>query len=151
MKDLERLIKVLKRKKLTVAAAESASGGYLCYLLTKIPGSSEVFKGGVIVYSLDSKNILLKIPAPLLKKTQGVSREVAVRLAKGVAKKLKADIGTSIVGFAGPGPCAGRVYLATAYKDKLLAKEIRLKGSRDSIRKKSSQTMIKLLVKILSR
>ena len=64
---LRKLIAALKKNKLTVSVAESCTGGYVSYLLTKIPGSSNVFKSGAVVYSLSTKNKLFGIPNNLLK------------------------------------------------------------------------------------
>jgi nicotinamide-nucleotide amidase len=146
MQALENLIFILKTKKLTLAAAESCSGGYLSYLLTKTTGSSKVFKGGIVTYSLEAKNKFCKIPHPLLHKTQGVSKQVAELLAKGARKLFKSDIGVSIVGFAGPkGKKVGLVYIAVADKTSVISKKMVIKGNRDTVRKKASMTAIKLL------
>ena len=130
IKKLKKLIDTLKEKKQTLALAESCSGGYASYLLTKIPGVSEVFMGSVVVYSLEAKNKLFNIPSSLLEKTQGVSKEVALKLATEVRKKLNANIGASIVGFAGP-----------------KTKKIIIKGTRDVVRKKASAHLIELIYK----
>lgn len=149
MSKLEKLITSLAKKRLTLAVAESCSGGYASFLLTKTPGSSKVFKGGVITYSLDTKERLLKIPPSLLKKTQGVSKEVAASLAKGVKKKFNSSIGASIVGFAGPrakkGVKAGTIFIAIDYKGKLMIEESLIKGNRDIVRRKASLLLINLL------
>ncbi len=150
-KKLKKLIVTLKEKGQTLALAESCSGGYASYLLTKIPGASEVFKGAVVVYSLEAKNKLFKIPSSLLKKTQGVSKEVALKLAIRVRKKFNSDIGGSIVGFAGPktktGVKAGTTFIAFSNKTKQKAKKIIIKGSRDIVRKKTSAYLIDLIYK----
>ena len=149
MSKLEKLITSLSKKKLTLAVAESCSGGYASYLLTKIPGSSKVFKGGVIVYSLDTKTKLFKISPSLLAKTQGISKEVAASLAKGVKKRFKSSIGASIVGFAGPtakkGTKVGTTFIAIDYKDKTMIEEAIIKGDRDTVRRKVSAFLINLL------
>ncbi len=162
-KKLKKLIVTLKEKGKTLALAESCSGGYASYLLTKIPGASLVFKGAVIVYSLDTKNKLFKIPFSLLKKTQGVSKEIALKLAVRVRKKLNADIGASIVGFASPersrrtgpktkrGVKIGTTFIAFSSKNKREAKKIIIKGSRDIVRKKASTHLINLIYKNLSK
>ncbi|MFA7676548.1 MAG: CinA family protein [Candidatus Omnitrophota bacterium] len=146
----EKLIRLLKNKKLSLAIAESCSGGYVSYLITKTPGSSEVFKGSVIVYSLYSKSILLGIKKPLLEKTQGVSAEVAKLLAKTMKKKLKTDIGASIVGFAGPKAYGkmkkGTIFMAIDYKG-LSTKKILISGSRDMVRKKASGLLLEFICK----
>ncbi|MFO8053353.1 MAG: CinA family protein, partial [Candidatus Omnitrophota bacterium] len=87
----KKILEICQDKKITLAAAESESGGYLSYLLTKTPGSSKVFKGSFVVYSLASKNKLFKLPKKLLKKTQGVSQEIAAYLAEKIRKKLKSN------------------------------------------------------------
>lgn len=154
MNTLKNLIAILKNKKESLAVAESCSGGYLSYLLTKISGSSKVFKGGIVVYSLEAKNKFFKIPYPLLKKTQGVSSKVASLLAKRVKKVFKSDVGVSLVGFAGPeskkGVKAGTVFMAVADKNGVISKKIVVKGNRDIVRKKASLYLIGLLYKHLT-
>ena len=152
---IKKLIITLKEKNQTLALAESCSGGYASYLLTKISGASEVFKGATIVYTLEAKNKLFKIPFSLLEKTQGVSKEVALKLATRVRKKLNADIGASIVGFAGPGTKKGikigTTFMAFSSKNKQKGKKIIIKGSRDSIRKKASAGLIDFIYKELPK
>jgi nicotinamide-nucleotide amidase len=149
MKNVEKLIKILRERNLSISCAESVSGGYLAYLLTKIPGSSQVFKGGLILYSLEAKHKIFKIPLALLKKTQGVSKEVAILLAKKVRALLKTDIGVSIVGFAGPqtkkGIKVGGVFMAVADKNGTVVKKITIKGKRDRVRKVASLALIDFL------
>jgi len=150
-KKLKKLIITLKEKGQTLALAESCSGGYASYLLTKIPGASMVFKGAVVVYSLQAKNKLFEIPCSLLKKTQGVSKEVALKLATKVRKKFNADIGASIVGFAGPGTKkgikVGTTFIAFSSKNKKGTRKVIIKESRDLVRKKVSQRLIDLIYK----
>ena len=155
MEKLEKLITKLKKKKVSISIAESCSGGYASYLLTKIPGSSKVFKGGIIVYSLDIKNKFFKIPFPLLEKSKGVSEEVSIVLAKKVRKQFNADLGCSIVGFAGPkakkGIKIGTVFICLADKYLVLSKKIVIRGSRDTVRKKASNILIDLLIERMSK
>lgn len=149
-KKLKKLILTLKKEGKTLALAESCSGGYASYLLTKIPGASKVLKGTLVVYSLDTKSRLLKISPSLLEKTQGVSKEVALQLAAGVRKKLDADIGAAIVGFASPERSrrAGTVFIAVSDKSKQKVKKLIIKGSRDIVRKKASNALADLLYQI---
>ena len=148
-KKLEKLLTSLKTKKLTIALAESCTAGYASYLLTKTPGASRVFKGSTIVYSLDAKNKLFKIGPSLLRKTQGVSSEIALILAKEARKKFNADIGASIVGFAGPqvkkGVKAGTVFIALSYKSGSTIEKVIIKGNRDMVRKKASSFLVNLI------
>lgn len=154
MAKLKNLIFYLRIKKLTISAVESVSGGYLSYLFTKTPGSSEVFKGGLIVYSLESKNKLLRIPKPLLNKTQGVSEDISILLAKRTKQFFKTDLSVSLVGFASPpaqkGVRVGTVFMAVADKNGVIAKKMTIKGSRDYVRKKASLMAIDLLCKRLN-
>lgn len=147
----KKLITTLKKRKLTLAAAESCSGGYLSYLLTKTPGSSKVFKGGLITYSLEAKNKFFRIPSLLLRKTDGVSKEIASALAERVKKLFTTDLGVSIVGFAGPktkkGIKKGTVFVGIADKKNILVLEAIIKGNRDTVRKKVSQLLLSLLYK----
>lgn len=145
-----KLIKILTKKKLTISCAESASSGYLSYLLTKTPGSSQVFKGGIICYSLESKNKFFKIPTYLLKKSQGVSRQISYLLAKQVKNILATNIGLSIVGFAGPNDKkTGLFFCGISHKNTTIVKKIQLNGNRNQIRKKASEMLIELLLTTL--
>ena len=152
MTILKKLIIALKEKKQTLALAESCSGGYASYLLTKIPGASLVFKGAIITYSLETKNKFFKVPSPLLTKTKGVSKEVALKLAAGVRKKFTADIGASIVGFAGPerSQRTGTIFIAFSDKSKEEVRKIIIKGNRDTVRKKASHFLMAFIYQILN-
>jgi PncC family amidohydrolase len=149
MKELEKLIAILKKRRLSLALAESCTAGFASYLLTKIAGSSKVFKGALVVYSLESKNKLFKIPKSLLIKDKGVSKKTALSLAKAVRKKFSASIGGSLVGFAGPtakkGVKVGVIFVGIAFKNSSISKKIIFKGNRDTVRKKASFFLIKSL------
>jgi nicotinamide-nucleotide amidase len=151
MKILKKLVAALKRRKLTIALAESCSGGYASYLLTKVPGSSKIFKGSLVVYSLEIKNKFFNIPKGLLEKTQGVSEDIAITLTKKVRKKINADIGGSIVGFAGPetkkGVRTGTIYIGFADRNTSLVKKYLVKGGRDIVRKEAAKLLIDLIYK----
>jgi nicotinamide-nucleotide amidase len=96
-----------------------------------------------VVYSLDSKNRLFKLPEKLLKKTQGVSKEIAAHLAEKIRKKLKSDIGISIVGFADAGGIkekkAGTVFIAISNKKEIFVTNAIIDGTRDKVRKKAAK------------
>jgi len=155
MEKLNKVVAILKKENISIALAESCSSGYASYLLTKSPGASSFFKGAVIIYSLDSKNTFFKINPTLLKKTQGVSKEISLTLAKGVRKKFNATVGASIVGFAGPTAkkksSLGTIFISVVKDKKMLCKKLTLKGSRDAIRKKASAQLINLIYKCLQK
>ena len=93
----------LRRRKLTVAAAESCTGGLLGAVLTAHGGSSEYFRGGAIVYSNEAKEILADVTPQLLHSHGAVSSVVAGALARGARTRLGAKIGLGITGISGPG------------------------------------------------
>jgi nicotinamide-nucleotide amidase len=95
--------KILTDNKLTIAAAESCTGGLLSSKITDIPGSSDYMKGGIVAYGNEIKISALNVKEKDLEKDGAVSKNVALQMAKGVAEKMGADIGVSATGIAGPG------------------------------------------------
>jgi len=93
----------LRRRKLTVAVAESCTGGLLSAVLTAHGGSSEYFRGGGVVYSNEAKQILADVTPQLLHSHGAVSSVVAGALARGARTRLGAKIGLGITGISGPG------------------------------------------------
>lgn len=102
--DLVELIHTLAARHLTVATAESLTGGLLAALLTETPGSSAVFRGGIVCYATDLKASLVGVDSPLLDRVGAVHSEVAEQLAAGAARSCEADIGLGVTGVAGPDP-----------------------------------------------
>lgn len=103
---------------LTVAAAESLTGGLLTASLISVPGSSAVVRGGLVVYATDLKQSLADVPAALLAERGAVDPDVAMKLAQGVRRRCGSDIGLGLTGVAGPDPqdgiAAGTWYVALA-------------------------------------
>ena len=93
----------LRRRKLTIAAAESCTGGLLAAVLTAHAGSSDYFRGGAVVYSNEAKTILADVAPDLIHGHGAVSSVVAGALARGARTRLGAKIGLGITGIAGPG------------------------------------------------
>jgi PncC family amidohydrolase len=93
----------LRRRKLSVAAAESCTGGLLAAILTAHGGSSDYFRGGAVVYSNEAKEILADVPPQLIHSHGAVSSVVAGALARGARTRLDAKIGLGITGISGPG------------------------------------------------
>lgn len=94
--------KLLKEKNLTIATAESCTGGFISNEITNIPGSSHYLAGGVVAYSNRSKTELLGVGPEIIQKYGAVSKEVALQMAKGAAEHFASDIGVSTTGIAGP-------------------------------------------------
>lgn len=106
-------------KGLTVATAESCTGGLVAHVLTEVPGSSGYVRGGIVAYADDVKRTQLGVPASVLVAHGAVSAQVAVAMAEGVSRALDADLGVGVTGVAGPGggtdaKPVGLVYIAVA-------------------------------------
>ena len=141
---------LLKNKGFKVAVAESCTGGMLGEMITRIPGSSKYFQGGVISYNAQVKEELLKVPSEVIKKYGEVSRQVAELMAEGVRKCCHSDIGISITGIAGPGGATekkkvGLVYMALADGKKTITQKHQLFGNRQLIRLRSSRRALNML------
>jgi len=113
----EAAVALLKEKNLTVATAESCTGGYVAKRITDIPGASSVFKHGVITYANEVKEKVLGVKHSTLEKFGAVSEETALEMAAGIRRISGADIGISVTGFAGPdsdeeGKAPGLIYIA---------------------------------------
>ncbi len=92
------------RRGLTIATAESLTGGLLTAVLTEIPGSSAVVRGGLVVYATDLKHQLAGVDAELLAERGPVDPRVAAELADGARRECGADVGVGLTGVAGPDP-----------------------------------------------
>lgn len=110
--------RALAERGATVAVAESLTGGLLGAELTRMPGSSATFRGGVIAYATELKHLLLGVPADLLAAHGAVHPDVALAMARGVAERLGARYGLAVTGVAGPEPqdgqAVGTVFVAVA-------------------------------------
>ena len=142
---LEEIVgKLLRQQGLTIGVAESCTGGLLAHRLTNIPGSSEYFQLGTVVYHNRWKEELLGVPGELLARHGAVSREVAEAMAKGIRQKAGTSIGIGITGIAGPGggteeKPVGLVYLGMDFKVKVEVWREQWVGSRQDIKWSSTQ------------
>ena len=141
---------LLKSKKLKISVAESCTGGMLGEMITRVPGSSEFFQGGVISYNAQVKEGLLKVPPEAIIKYGEVSRQVAKLMAEGVRRCCHSDIGISITGIAGPGGATdnkkvGLVYMALADSKKTITQKHQLFGNRQLIRLRSARRALNML------
>ena len=145
----------LKARALTVAVAESCTGGLTSQRLTSVPGSSAYFDRGVVTYSNRSKMDLLSVPDALLRSRGAVSGEVALAMAKGVRDRSGTDLGLAITGIAGPSggmkdKPVGLVFLALADERNAVSRSHLFGGDRDVIRRRASQAALNLLRRYLS-
>jgi nicotinamide-nucleotide amidase len=97
------LLDLCRARKLTIATAESCTGGLVAATLTEIPGSSDVFERGFVTYSDAAKAAMLGVPTSVLERFGAVSRETAEAMAQGALAHSPADLAVSITGIAGPG------------------------------------------------
>lgn len=152
---LEEVVKnKLEKKSLTIAVAESCTGGLLSAKLIGLPGISNVFKEGLIAYSNSSKVRSLQIPEDVLRKHGAVSKECAMMMAKHVALNNFAQIGISTTGIAGPSGDSpekpvGLVYIGFYIDGKEEYLELRLNGTRDRIREMTVLTALFHLQKMI--
>ena len=147
----EQLAKLLTDKNLTVAFAESCTGGLASSLITDIPGSSAYLKGSVVSYTNEVKHKVLGVKSETLDKFGAVSKETAKEMAVGVKHLMQTDFGISITGNAGPGRSedkpVGLVYIAVSSPDMTVWEELNLIGSRTEIKSQAAMKAIELLYK----
>lgn len=146
----EQIAKYLTNKKYTLSIAESCTGGLVASTITNIPGSSNYFKLGIVAYSNEAKIDILNIPKRLIKKYGAVSKEVAIRMAKGIRKLSNTDFGLGITGIAGPGGGSkdkpvGLVYIACCDKNEIKFKKFNFKGDRIEIKEKITLACFEIL------
>lgn len=141
---------LLEKKGLTLALAESCTGGLVSARITGVPGSSLYYKGCVVSYDNRVKEKVLGVFAQDLKLYGAVSRQVARGMALGAKVLLEADIGLSVTGIAGPGggtgdKPVGLVYIGLSAREVAEEYELRLSGSRDEIRRATVKEALKIL------
>jgi nicotinamide-nucleotide amidase len=139
---------------LKLAVAESCTGGLLGERLTNIPGSSDVFLGGVIAYHNEVKRNLLGVRAEDIDSHGAVSEAVAVQMAAGVRRKLGADVAVSVTGIAGPGggtneKPVGLVWIAV-HASEVKARRFHVGGDRAEIRQRAAQAALEMVRRALS-
>lgn len=143
------VIKALQGK--TLATAESCTGGMIGAHLTGIPGSSAVYKGGIISYTNEIKQKLLGVPEEILTQFGAVSAPVAEAMAFGARKALNADIAISVTGLAGPGGDdygnpVGTVYIGYCDASCCLSRHYRFDGDREEVRKQAVTHALMLIL-----
>jgi len=141
---------LLRQRKLTVAVAESCTGGLVVDRLTDVPGSSEYVERGFITYSNRSKTEELKVPAETIAKAGAVSQEVAQAMARGARTVAGTDIGVSTTGIAGPGGATeskpvGTLWIGYADADSSFALKFQLETDRRRFKVRASQAALDLL------
>ena len=147
------VIKALKGK--TLVTAESCTGGGIGAELTSVPGSSEVFKGGVICYTDWVKENILEIEPSVIKKYGAVSVPVAAYMALNARLMLDADIGLSVTGLAGPGGDeygnpVGTVCIGYSSHERSFTKQFCFSGDREEVRRHAIDAALNIVLEMLS-
>jgi nicotinamide-nucleotide amidase len=152
----EKVVKEAKARRLTLASVESCTAGSLGLLLADVPGATDVFHGGFIVYTKANKVAAIGVPEALIEAHTAVSREVAEAMAKGGIARSPADIAVAITGVAGPEPDedgnpVGLVHVAAACRDGPMSHVERNFGkrSREENRNLSLEVALDLLEAVM--
>jgi PncC family amidohydrolase len=145
---------LLKAQQLTLATAESCSGGGVAAAITAIPGSSAYFKGGIVAYANEVKTELLHVSPETLERYGAVSEETVIEMVRGAMNTLHTDCAVSTSGVAGPdGGTAekpvGTIWMAVAYRDKIVTFKQEGDNGRIPNVENAIQNVLGLLVRLL--
>lgn len=137
----------------TLATAESCTGGLIGSMITAVPGSSKVYKGGIISYTNSVKESQLGVSDVDLQEHGAVSEPVAKAMAKGAMERLSADVSVSVTGLAGPdgddrGNTVGTVFIGYADAKVCLAKKFRFDGDRQAVRNAAAREALQLILEM---
>ncbi len=148
------ILDFMEARKLTLATAESCTGGYISHLITRHPGCSRVFLGGAVSYSYDLKQIMLGVSEETLAKYGAVSEETVKEMALGAVKTYKCDYSIAVSGIAGPDggmpdKPVGTVWIAVANKTKTITKKYQFGNKRAQNIERSAINALALLFKLL--
>jgi cinA-like protein len=150
----EVLGELLTERELTVAAAESCTGGNIAHRIVQVPGSSAYFLGSVVSYSNDVKADVLGVPRNDISAHGAVSRQVAEAMAKGASKLMRSDCAIATTGIAGPDggtrfKPVGTVWIAVKYGEKTVSECIHFKGDRNSVIEGATNHGMVMLINLL--
>jgi PncC family amidohydrolase len=150
MTTAEKLVQLLIAKKLTCATAESCTGGGVGYSITAVPGSSAVFKGGIISYDNEVKEHQLEVSQEILSTFGAVSSQCAAKMAENVRNLMQSDLAVSVTGIAGPGGGSaekpvGLVWFGISTKNKTKTEKKLFSGDREAVRLASIEHALQLL------
>jgi nicotinamide-nucleotide amidase len=150
-KSLEEVVaELLTTQRTTIAAAESCTGGLFAERLTRTPGSSSFFLGGVVCYSNELKTAWADVPSEMILAKGAVSSEVAIALAEGIRRRAGSALGVGITGIAGPGGGSeekpvGTVHIALSFSGGVKERALHIPGDREMIRQQASQIALDIV------
>jgi nicotinamide-nucleotide amidase len=150
------VLDLCREQRLTLATAESCTGGLVAARLTAVPGSSDVFRGGIVAYANEVKARELGVPEDVLERHGAVSAEAAEAMAAGARERLGVDVAVSVTGVAGPGggtpeKPVGLVFLHAAGPDRSSARRLDFPGDREAIRGRATAAALHLVRTLLSQ
>jgi nicotinamide-nucleotide amidase len=150
------VLDLCRERGLTLATAESSTGGLVAARLTSVPGSSDAFVGGMVAYANEVKTRELGVPGQVLERHGAVSAEAAAAMAAGARERLGADVAVAVTGIAGPGGGSaekpvGLVFLHAGGPDGETARELNLPGDRDAVRSRATVAALHLVRTLLTR
>lgn len=156
-KSVEReVFDLLRRKGMTFASAESCTGGNIAHLITLIPGSSEVFRGGAVTYATPTKTKVLGVSAEVIASDGVVSRRVVEWMARGTRDLMGADFGVATTGVAGPTggteeTPVGTVWIGVAAPGASYSERCHFEGDREEVIKQATEEAYELLREAIAR
>lgn len=147
-------LEAVRARRLTLATAESCTGGNIAHAITSIAGSSDVYVGGVVSYSNDVKSCLLNVPAEVIERHGAVSREVVELMAMGACRATGATCAVATSGIAGPGggtpeKPVGTVWTAACIDGRIVSRLLHLPGNRQRVIARATDETLLLLIKNL--
>ena len=157
MSLIQKIVSLLKRKKLKIAVAESCTGGMLSSAITTVSGSSKVFTLGLVTYSNQSKIRILKVPNKIISKYGAVSVRCCLAMVNNLSKISKSKVCISITGIAGPKGGSkqkpvGLVYIGIRIRKKVVVNKCNFKNKgRLFIQKQTVKKIINLLLKLIKQ
>ena len=157
MNFTQKIVSLLKKKKLKLAIAESCTGGMLSSAITSVSGSSKVFNLGLVTYSNQAKTSILKVPKKIIKQYGAVSVQCCLAMVNNLSKISKSKVCVSITGIAGPKGGSkqkpvGLVYIGIRVGKKVVVNKCNFKNKgRISIQKQTVKKTLNLLVQLIKR
>ena len=155
MTNSKKLINLLKKRKLKISFAESCTGGLLSSIITSNAGSSKVFDLGLVTYSNQAKQKILKVPNKIIKKYGAVSVQCCLSMVNNLSKISNSHINISITGIAGPKggtrkKPVGLVFIGLKFKKKIFVNKYLFKNkSRKNFQKVTVNTVLKIILSVI--
>ena len=155
MTNSKKLINLLKKKKLKISFAESCTGGLMSSIITSNSGSSKVFNLGIVTYSNQAKQKILKVPNKIIKKYGAVSVQCCLSMVNNLSKISNSHINISITGIAGPKggtrkKPVGLVFIGFKFKNKIFVNKYLFKNkTRNNFQKITANTVLKTILSII--